>query len=206
MKSHCPRLTRPGHVSRAAMADDDHCCSARTPRRPLCSPTGRSHLSSQRGQRSARASADMLAPAAAVQQQSRQGGRGRSRAAARLGWPSLPRSHAHTPANAPCSSPASLSWNACSQSRRGNMPSRKDPFPTLCPSSPPTCTNPVAPSLPWSQRPSCVTLIPLPHHQQTSTAGPTLFSPPLIVSLVTLRSPAMLLAAHLLLRVRCLRH
>ena len=43
--------------------------------------------------------------------------------------------------------------------------------PPLCLSSPPTCTNPVAPSLPWSQRPSCVTLILLPHHQQPSTAG-----------------------------------
>lgn len=58
----------------------------------------RSHLSSQRGQRSARASAGMLAPAMTVQQQSRQGSR--SRAGAKLGWPSLPRSHAHTPANA----------------------------------------------------------------------------------------------------------
>ena len=135
----------------------------------------RSRLSSQRGQRSARASAG------SQRRSSNKAGRearSRRRAVVKLGWPSLPRSHAHTPANAPCSSPASLSWNTCSQSQRGNVPSRKDPFPTLCPSSPPTCTNPVAPSLPWSQRPSCVTLI---FFLTTSNPQPpALFSPPLI--------------------------
>lgn len=91
MKSHCPRLTRPGqlHVSRAAMADDDddHCCSARTPRRPFCSPPvrtcRRSVASVQRGHQQA-----------CSLQQRRSSNRSRSRAVAKLGWPSLPRSHA----------------------------------------------------------------------------------------------------------------
>ena len=88
----------------------------------------RSRLSSQRGQRSARACS--LSQRRSSNKAGREA-RSRRRAVVKLGWPSLPRSHAHTPANAPCSSPASLSWNTCSQSQRGNVPSRKDPFPTL---------------------------------------------------------------------------
>jgi len=162
------------HVSRAAMADDDHCCSARTPRRPLCSPPVRACRRSVASVQREHQRACSLKQRRSSNKAGREA-RSRRRAVVKLGWPSLPRSHAHTPANAPCSSPASLSWNTCSQSQRGNVPSRKDPFPTLSALR----VHPLAliPSLPLplgNQRPSCVTLILLPHHQQPSTAGPLL--------------------------------
>ena len=163
--------------------DDDHCCSAKTPRRPLCSPVvrtcRRSVASVQRGHQRACSLQQRRSSNKAGRE-----ARSRSRAVVKLGWPSLPRSHAYTPANAPCSLPASLSWNAYSQSRRGNVPSRKDPFPTL--SALRVESNRRSLSLPWSQRPSCVTLTLLPHHQQPSIVGPALFS-----SLIALPRPPL---------------